>query len=220
MGTIKVSVLEQDGAELDVPTEMDLLGALDYVGAANGVGTPNLLGWNDIVADINIKGSGTNSPSWTLFRNGLYAYSFSANTMQECWLSFHFRHDYALNTAIFPHIHFAVNTTSTGVVRFGIEYSIAKGYDQGVPSTFGATQTVYIEYNISSNSQYKHLIAEVITGITDANLEVDSVMLCRVFRDAANAADTHPSPVFILNCDVHYQVDRTSTKNRNPDFYV
>lgn len=37
MGTIKVSVLEQDGAELDVPTEMDLAQAIDYVSSDTSI---------------------------------------------------------------------------------------------------------------------------------------------------------------------------------------
>lgn len=32
MGSLKISILEQDGVELDVPTEIDLLTALSYVG--------------------------------------------------------------------------------------------------------------------------------------------------------------------------------------------
>lgn len=39
MGTLKVAILEQDGAELDVPTEMDLNSALSFVGALPGSNT-------------------------------------------------------------------------------------------------------------------------------------------------------------------------------------
>lgn len=39
MGTVKVSVLEQDGVELDVPTEMDLAQAIDYVSSNTTLGT-------------------------------------------------------------------------------------------------------------------------------------------------------------------------------------
>jgi hypothetical protein len=35
MGTVKVAILEIDGTELDVPTEMDLNDALAYVGHTN-----------------------------------------------------------------------------------------------------------------------------------------------------------------------------------------
>ena len=219
MAVIKVAVYEVDGVEYDVPTEYDLITAINDVGI-DTVGTEATLGWNDIVADIVIRGSGPNSPSWSLFRNGIYGYSFSATAIQECWLSYHIRHDYALGTAFFPHIHFATNTTNTGTVRFGFEYTIAKGYNQGTASEFGVSTIEYLEFPITANAQYRHLIAENTLGILSAKLEPDAVILARAFRDADHPNDTFPSPIFIFNVDVHYQVDRTTTINKNPNFYA
>jgi len=213
--SIKIGIMEKDGVEYATPTEMDLGAALSSV----TIPSPDNLGWEDLVSDITVRG-GTRSPSWSLFRNGIYAYSFPNNTEKECWLSFHMKHDYAVGTDVFIHIHAATNTTLTGVVRFGVEYTVAKGYNQGSDSEFSATSTEYIEYNISANSQYRHLIAENSVGISMPKLETDSIILVRLFRDTSSPNDTFNDDIFILNCDVHYQCDRTATKNRNPNFYT
>lgn len=54
MGTIKISILEKDGEEFDVPTEIDLLTALSFVGFTGGVFNENLILTNqffDILCD-------------------------------------------------------------------------------------------------------------------------------------------------------------------------
>lgn len=179
-------------------------------------------GWNDLSSEIVIKGNGSNDPVWTLFRDGIYGYAFSSSVIKETHHRFHLNHDYAPGTAMYPHIHWSPNTTSTGTVRWGFEYTVAKGFAQSSGSVFGATTTVYVEQNISSNSQYKHFVAEVSLAdvIPSTNIEIDSLVLMRIFRDAAHTNDTFPDVVFAWYVDLHYQLSRMSSKNRTPDFYA
>ena len=176
-------------------------------------------GWTDYLASITAgRAVGANAPTWAVFRNGIEGYSFDAGTMNEIWLSFHINHDYKIGTALYPHIHWSPNTTSTGVVRWGFEYTVAKGHQQSV---FGASTTIYVEQTIGSANQYGHYIGEVADGdaIDSAETEVDSLVLMRVFRDAAHANDTFPDDVWAWFVDMHVQIDRVCTKNKSPDFY-
>ncbi len=174
-------------------------------------------GWRDLKGDINVRGNGSNNPVWAAFRDGLYAYDFHASVMNEAWVSYHIDHDYAPGTPVYLHAHWAPKTVNTGVVRFGFEYAIAKGHDQ---EAFPTSTTVYVESNISSNRQYKHMVAEIGTGISSASIEPDSLILVRIFRDATHINDTFPDVAPVLTADCHYQADRVATKNRAPNFYA
>ena len=174
-------------------------------------------GWRDLVGDITVRGAGSNDPSWaSLGLGNLYAYSFSATAMKEVWVTYHIDHDYKPGTAIYLHTHWTTTGTDTGVVRWGFEYSYAKGYDQAV---FPAVTTVYKNL-AASGTALRHMISEVAVGdvIPSTNLETDGLILCRIFRDAADGADTCTDAAFLLTADCHYQSDRVNTLNRNYPF--
>ena len=176
-------------------------------------------GWDDLTAELGSgKIAGANTPTWATFRGGIQAYSFAAAATNELWITFHIRHDYKQNTNIYPHIHWSPNTTSTGVVRWGIEYSFAKGHDQ---EAFPAPTTIYLEHTISVDKQYQHIITEV----TDAQafgagtVETDGLLLCRVFREGGHANDTFPDVVFGFTADIHFEVGQITTPNKAAPFF-
>ena len=128
-------------------------------------------------------------------------------------MNFHINHDYALGTPIHLHAHWVNPGTNTGVVRWGFEYSIAKGHQQEV---FPASNIVYV--NQACTGQFFHMVAEINPGITSASLEPDAMLMVRVFRDAANAADTCTDAVALITADIHYQANRFATLNKAPNF--
>lgn len=198
-----------NGDSLSLATSLTLgTAAKIYTGNAN-------YGWKDITSDINVKGGGGNNPAWGVFQGGINAYTFLAGLMNECWVTFHINHDYALGTPIYFHTHWSNPGVNTGVVRWGFEYTIAKGHQQMV---FPATTTVYVEQ--AAVAQYEHQIAEIATGISSANLEPDSLILVRVFRDAAHVNDTCTNSVCLFASGIHYQANTFATKNKAPNFYA
>jgi hypothetical protein len=172
-------------------------------------------GWKDMLGPFSTgKVAGANVPTWTTFRDGLSAFAFSAGTMNEIWLSFHPNHDVIEGELFFPHVHWSPGvSTNTGVVRWGLEYSMVKGHNQGA---FPATTTIYMEDTISADDQYGHRIIEDTTGI--AMPEVDSLIMVRIFRDAAHANDTFPDVAFGLMLDLHYRAGKFGTKGKRPNF--
>lgn len=185
-------------------------------------------GWNDLVQEVVVR-SGANAPTLTQYRNGIYAYEFSPDVMNEVFANFHLRHDYNENGGttpgmVYPHIHFSSNTTSTGVVRFGCEWTAAQRADAGVPGTtaFGATGTLYFEHTISAGEQYTHHVSEAADGggiPKGTVLGIDCLILCRFFRDATHINDTYPDPIHLLTVDVHYPTDTASSLNRQYPFF-
>ena len=178
------------------------------------------LGWKDNLASFTSANvAGANVPAWAQMRDGIYAYSFSASLMNELWLNFHIDHDYAPGTVLYPHVHFVPSANASGVVRWGIEYTYAKGHGQ---QKFPATTTVYVEATIGATDQYLHIISEVVDGdaIPADEIEVDGVVMTRIFRDAGHVNDTYPNAVFGIYADLHYQTDRLATIAKAPDFYL
>ncbi len=181
-------------------------------------------GWRDILGSFsNAKTTGPNQPTWTMVVNdgagssGVYAFAFAPTVLNELWTSFHLNHDYAIGTPFFPHVHWLPDSTNTGVVRWGIEFSAAQGHDQEV---FPTTTIIFIEQSAPGIIN-RHMLAEVADpGITVPGAEPDMLILVRFFRDAAHANDTYTGNAIGLNLDAHFKVDRDSTLNKEPDFYI
>jgi len=174
--------------------------------------------WRDLVGAIDVKGTGSADPSWSPITGlgGMYAYQFSATVMKEVWVMYHIDHDYAAGTPIYLHCHWVNDAASpnTGTVRWGFEYTVAKGHQQ---QAFPATTTVYAQQNCSA-TRYMHHIAEVslADAVPATNLEPDSILMVRIFRDAAT--DTCTDAVDLLLADCHYQAAKFGTKNKAPNF--
>lgn len=197
-------------------------------GNFSDLNTRTQAGWNDLVQEVTVNAGAGNAPTLNLFRSGLYAYEFDASALNEVYANFHINHDYTATGGdtlypgmVYPHVHWSVNTTSTGVVRWGVEYTMARRNDSTGVITFGATSTLYIEVNITTSSQYVHIVSEAASGAGIPNggiLETDALILCRFFRDAAHPNDTFPDPVYLLSVDIHYPCDHAQTPSRFPPF--
>jgi len=174
-------------------------------------------GWKDNVVMLNLgQSGGVAEPDFINFIGTIKQWAFSASTEEELYVTFHMNHDYAPGTAIFPHVHWTPSDASTGVVRWGIELTAAKGYGA---EAFTSTTTVYIDQEAGGVDR-QHNIAEVASGLLGGDIEVDTVIMCRIFRDATHANDTYGADAFGICVDIHYQVDRNSTPQKNPDFYT
>lgn len=180
--------------------------------------TRTKIGWRDNIVPIYADLSLANAPTLDPFLNNIKAYAFAANEVTEAYAVWHIDHDYLLGSALYPHVHWAITTTNTGTVRWGVEYTIAKGHGQGA---FTTATTVYIE-QASDGTARKHYVAEVTEGntIPGTNIEPDTIIMARLFRDGTHVNDTLEVPVFGLCLDLHYQCDKAATPNKVPNFYV
>ena len=176
-------------------------------------------GWNDMLASLSSGRAIVDStPLWSAFQGGVSAWAFSATIMNELWVNMHIVHDYAPGTLLYLHIHWSTTGTNTGVCRWGIEYSYANGFNSAV---FPASTTLYLQAAASGIAR-RHYITETADAAAIGPFETDGILMIRIFRDAANAADTLTDTAFGLFVDLHYQSDgmltnekaRTFTKRR------
>lgn len=188
----------------------------------DGQNTPTMTSgdyvWKDEKAPFVIKSTtGVNNPSWEEYIPGFEGIVFSGTTMNQVWVDFHFDHDIALNTKVYPHIHWMPLTTNTGIVRWGFQYIMAKGHGQ---SKFPITSsTVYLDHEVTVNDQYRHIVTETPDNLAllSNEIEPDTVIKFRIFRDGG--VDTHNGKVHAWQADLHHQIARTGTKNRAPNFF-
>lgn len=176
-------------------------------------------GWMDIVAELYTRG-GPSSPVPTVYKGGIYLYEFGPNDSLEVFSNFHIPHSYKLGTMVYPHIHFVTTSNATGVVRWVFEYTIAKRYESGSGNTFGNTASIAVDFTIPLNSADKHFVCEApdLGGIPATNIDVDGMILMRIYREAAHVNDTFPDNVWGITADIHIEIDKASTPFRAPDF--
>jgi hypothetical protein len=165
--------------------------------------------WDDIMIPGFATRASTYSPTFGVFMNGVYINYFQdvSNNENQVFFSVQFPHSWA-QTQIRPHIHWSPETdpgVSGAVVRWGLEYTWVE-YNSTTPLTFPATSTVYVNASAASGSQKKHLIAG-FTPITPSSDQdgISSMMVCRLFRNSSNVADTYTGNAGFLQFDIHFE---------------
>lgn len=176
--------------------------AYQVMGAADG--------WKDLKTDLLATPGGGTAPTLTAFgpSGNLKALAFTNG--DEVFFTFHTPHDIKAGSTMYPHVHWTTSGTSTAVVNWQLDYSLAIGHNQ-VGGDFPAPSTINLA-EAASGTAWRHMVTEDGTGITAP--EPDSLIVCRLVRSSATNGDT----VFGMNVDWHYQTDRHATKNRTPDF--
>lgn len=200
--------------------------------------TTPTFGWRDMLGEIVARGTGASNPTWSAFRGGIYGYQFQSATINEVWTNFHVPHDWIPGTDLYAHVHWSQNIVDTGgpagvpgSAKWYFELTYADGYGTpgGAGDPFFAPITVSVVQQ-ASTTQYAHMIAEVRCGtaggaggteLNTSTIAVDGLILCRLWRDKTDPADTLDQGPFIHMCDIHYQTNGVlGTKDKNPPFYT
>lgn len=165
--------------------------------------------WADLNVYPDAKGTGSNNPTWTLFKNGVYLWSF-ANS-KEVFFTVQMPHSYKEGTTIYPHVHWSASVAASSTLQVGwnLEYTWANHKDVfGTTST--ATGSTCVDYSTLSYSAQQHLI----TPLTDisGSRTLSSFLICRLYR---SATDTYAGTgtVFLLGIDFHYEMDTQGSRS-------
>ena len=183
------------------------------------------VGWKDLPSEPKPLGANANDPAETAigaaFMRGLEMTNATAGNEKEVYYRLHVNHDYVKGSKCWLHCHWnSGNTTATDVVRWGFQYAAAKGFAQQAVSTTGTT--VYVNQTLNGTA-YMDYVSEVADAdaVPATNLEPDSLIHIRLFRDSANAADTHTASAWLTVVDGHYlSYDVGTTPLKAPPFYV
>ena len=189
------------------------------VGAINNhADVINATVFDDYLVDAYSLAKGASAPDLTELRDGLFlnAFAGTGGVIEQGFFSVHILHGMKAGTTPTFHVHWTHNqAVPSGDVKWYMDYSIAKGYSAGTfaaPTTLSAVQT--------AGAQYTHHITDdddmAITPITE--IEPDAVLLCRIYRDPADVADTFAADAFLIQVDMHYENDKRGTPERNRPF--
>ena len=198
-------------------------GLLDTIGTVtSGIGHPlfpidEVSGWRDNIQPFSsAKAGGPNDPTWADMGNGQHAFRFTAG--DELFVAVHVDHDYQVGSKAYPHIHFCVDQTMTlgQQITWSFNYVLARGHSQG-DSLTAAETTLLLVYTATGNEVAgEHIILEVSDGQSFVLIEPDTVLLARVKVDSENVLGN----IFGIMGDLHYQSDKTVTKNKTPPFFA
>lgn len=173
-------------------------------------GTLELVGdattWDDLRIPITqTKLGGSKDPGFAKILDngsgsqGVFAVLFDKATEEEVYTAIQLPHNWREGSSIRAHFHWSPTDTDTGDVVWGIEYSWAS-----IGETFGNT-TLTTVTDTASGTADDHLMTSAIV-IDGTGQGSSSMIMCRLYRDAANEADTYDADAALLEFDVHYEV--------------
>lgn len=178
------------------------------------------LAWDDLRVEPVARTTGANAPTFEKWYDdaagtsrGVYLYSFddaAGGSEKEIFFTMQMPHDWREGTAIYLHVHWVGNVSdTTATPRWGLEY-VWKDIFQ----VFGDTTTIYATgqvdgaTDITANRHTITAFAAITPAATENN--ISSVLIGRIFRNSANAADTYDAATNkcgLLYIDAHYQRD-------------
>lgn len=174
--------------------------------------------WNDLrVPGLDVRTTGSNAPSLTQWKtdgsgsNGIYLYEFVYNLEKEVFFTVQLPHSYDQATDIKPHVHYLGDTSENSVtVRWKFEYTWAN-----VNGTFAANTTLSTVDETGDFTADKHIVTGLGT-LTGTGKKESSILVCRLSRDGADAADTYSGSVLLLSIDFHFLVGKLGTDDEFP----
>ena len=160
-------------------------------------------GWQDVrIAATSTNLGGSKDPAFTKMQDdgagsqGVFGYSFSQTQEQELYFAVQIPHGRTRNSELRPHVHWSPVDGTSGDVVWGLEYTLAN-----VNGTFGTTTILNATDSTDSTADKHHVVG--FTAISGAGVKDSAMLICRVFRDATDAADTYGAGAILLEIDFH-----------------
>ena len=168
--------------------------------------------WAMAATEPSVRAGVGNAAELKTFRDGVSEYAYEPTVMEESFTNWDVPFEWVVGTDIYLAFHYAQSsTTSTGNVKWGIEYTYAP-----VGGVFGATTTTYVIGAVDSTA-YKH--AQVISPpFTGSLLSTNTRFLMRIFRDGSAVEDTFPDDIFLFGVDFYYQVNKFGLPSYLPPY--
>ncbi len=167
--------------------------------------------WDDLRVSLD-KGSSSASLEFVWGSSGPQIWYFRDNEGLEA-MSFvvQLPHSWKEGTIIYPHIHWLPKASESGIVQWNLDYSW-QNYDPDTPLAFPTytTSTVTVSGPFTANT---HRITSLASGGLDgAGKKISSVLICKIWRNSSNAADTYRDDAGLLSLDFHYQIDTVGSR--------
>jgi hypothetical protein len=168
--------------------------------------------WDDLRVSLD-KGSSSASLEYVWGGSGPQIWYFRDNEGLEA-MSFvvQMPHSWKEGTMIYPHIHWLPKSSESGNVQWNLDYSW-QNYDSATPLVFPTytTSTVVTSGPFVANT---HRITSLTggTGLDGTGNKISSILICRIWRNSSNGADTYRDDAGLLSLDFHYQIDTVGSR--------
>lgn len=187
-----------------------------YYYNAGTTGSPNwkrLVGdgetrWDDLRVVLD-NGSDAASIGYLSGSSGPQIWYFRDNgTVEAMSFTVQLPHSWKEGTTIYPHLHWVPKSSESGNVEWNFEYTWAN-YDPVTPQVFPAitTSTVVSTGPFTANSHRITALTSANAGIDGTGKKISSILICRIWRNSANASDTYNDYAGVLFVDFHIQID-------------
>jgi len=172
-------------------------------------------GWNDLVSYVSTaKLPPSSAPTWANFAPSAGRQEASFAIGDYVWLSpYHIQHDIDPSAAAHLHVHWSTDGTDTNDIKWELKYIRAKGHGQ---AAFPTETTINI-VGTPNGTAWTHYVHESTTDLVLT--EPDELILVTLKR-VTNGGVENTDAVFGLMVDIHYEVTRTATPNKAPNFYT
>jgi len=173
--------------------------------------------WDDLRVPLAEPSTGEIKPSWAKFPygntgTGAYINWFKASGVDEMYFVVQLPHDWNEGTSIKAHIHWVPSQDGASgptVPRWGLQYTWTN-----IGETFPAYTTVYGTTTVPSETLVKDRQYLTPLGTLDATGKtLSSMLVCRIFRDGDNGADTFAGLAGALEVDFHYQKNTVGSRD-------
>lgn len=170
------------------------------------------LAWAMDGLEPSVREGAGNPAELVPFYDGIAAYAYVPNALSESYTNWDVPFSWAPGTDLYLAFHWSSgNSTATGSVRWGIEYTGA-----AVNGVFFPPITEYYDAP-SDGTAYKHY-QTVSTPFPGSQANYNIRFLIRIFRDGAAPEDTFPADAFLLGIDFYYQVNKFGTPSFTPPY--
>lgn len=179
-------------------------------------------GWVAINIVPEVRPDDVDAPQLTVFRGGIYEYSYFQGQTSSSYASFAVPMDYAPGTDLKAAVQWSPgNFTDNGEVRFGMEFVYAWAY--GSPSAptnheFTVPATVYTQAPGHTGMTYHHHTKFFEATIPGSEVQPNMRFLIRFFRDGSNPLDTFAGDVFVTGLGFYYQRNKLGQPDVLPPF--
>lgn len=139
---------------------------------------------------------------------GVGTYAFSPHQTQSLSVLIYLPAQWCEQSTIRPVVHWCPATDETGTVVWALEYTLAP-----TRARFGPTQTIRVATPVSGEALLH--TESSLPDIAGEGLTCRTIMVGRLYRDAADPMDTYPATAYLLRLGGCGEID--SPGSRSPD---
>ncbi len=208
---VATTLLVVGDSEYDNSTTIDEAGFPTFWGTAKNYQSVS-------ISMLEAKTVGVNDPDLVKYKDngssstGVYAYAFGDGAEEELVFSVDVPRQYTESSDVGVNFNWvsAVDGTAGLNVAWGIEYTWTNRSELfGNTSIASVSDRVPSDTQIAKDTLYRTEV-DVIDGV---GKDINSTLLCRVFRDASSGLDTFTSDALLLSVDFHFACNSVGSRN-------